>query len=72
MSTSWATISITANVHILNKEMAFQKLDYIHNNPLAEHWNLVKDPNDYYYSTCSFYEKGINNFDFIKDLRDEY
>ncbi len=52
--------------------MAFQKLDYIHNNPLAEHWNLVKDPNDYYYSTCSFYEKGINNFDFIKDLRDEY
>jgi len=37
-----------------------------------EHWNLVTDPCDYYYSTASFYEKNILNFAFIKDLRKEF
>ena len=37
---------------IYTKEVAWQKLDYIHNNPLAEHWNLVDDPCGYKYSSA--------------------
>jgi len=55
-----------------SREKAYQKLNYIHNNPLAEHWQLVQDPSNYYYSSASFYERGEVNFDFLKDLRDEF
>jgi len=45
------------------------RIEYIHFNPLAEHWNLVADPGAYYYSSALFYEKGISHFPFRKDLR---
>lgn len=35
------------------------KLRYIHNNPLQDHWRLVKCPEDYFYSSALFYEKGV-------------
>jgi len=47
-----------------------QKLDYIHLNPLQKHWNLVTDPNDYLYSSCSFYEKEDNRFDWLTHYMD--
>ncbi len=59
-------------VHLFTREVAYQKLDYIHCNPLAEHWQLADDPADYFYSTAGYYEKGIKNYPFIKDLRDEF
>lgn len=42
-----------------SKSILEQKLDYIHNNPLQEHWNLVKEPQEYNYSSASFYELGV-------------
>jgi len=48
--------------------MALQKLNYIHNNPLKEHWNLVKDSSDYKYSSAKYYELYEKNFHFLKDL----
>jgi putative transposase len=59
-------------IRIFSEKMAFQKLEYIHLNPLARHWNLVQDPNDYFYSSCSFYERNEKRFDFLKDLREEF
>jgi putative transposase len=59
-------------IHLYTQEVACQKLEYIHLNPLAEHWQLVTDPSDYFYSSASFYEKGSSNFTFIKDLRNEF
>ena len=47
-----------------------QKLDYIHLNPLQKHWNLVTDPNDYLYSSCSFYDKEDNRFDWLTHYMD--
>jgi hypothetical protein len=47
-----------------------QKLNYIHLNPMRGKWSLVSDPTEYYYSSCRFYEKGINDFDFLEDYRD--
>lgn len=59
-------------VQLYSKRMALQKLDYIHNNPLQEHWNLAADPSDYKYSSASYYERGENNFPFLKNLLDEF
>jgi len=56
----------------LRKDVAFQKLDYIHNNPLAEHWQFVTHPCDYKYSTCKYYNLGEKTYTFIKDLWDEF
>ncbi|MEO6542229.1 MAG: hypothetical protein ABIN74_14600 [Ferruginibacter sp.] len=52
------------------------KLDYIHNNPNAEHWKLCKEPADpiaigYNYSSAKFYKTGIDDpiaiaFGFLK------
>lgn len=41
-------------VHLYTREVAYEKLDYIHNNPLAEHWQLAKDPCEYKYSSARY------------------
>jgi hypothetical protein len=33
-----------------------QKLDYLHNSPLQDKWKLSEYPEDYKYSSASFYE----------------
>jgi REP element-mobilizing transposase RayT len=55
-------------IPLYSRKVALQKLKYIHNNPLAEHWLLAKDPCDYKYSSAKYYELNIKNFDFLKDL----
>ena len=59
-------------IHLFTKQVAYQKLDYIHYNPCAERWQLVNDPCEYKYSSAKFYELGIKEFDFLKDLREEF
>jgi putative transposase len=59
-------------VHLYTREVACQKLDYTHYNPVADQWQLVSDPCDYKYSTARFYEMGIKDFAFVKDLREEF
>ncbi|MGB3004927.1 MAG: transposase [Chitinophagaceae bacterium] len=59
-------------VQLYNKKIAVQKLKYIHNNPLAEHWQLAIEPSDYKYSSARYYEMNEKTFDFIKDLYDEF
>ncbi|HXI00045.1 MAG TPA: hypothetical protein VNI52_07230 [Sphingobacteriaceae bacterium] len=41
-------------VHLYSREVAFQKLDYIHNNPLSERWQLAKSPGEYLHSFNCF------------------
>ena len=57
-------------VKILSREMAEQKLDYIHFNPLQSHWNLCSDPLEYRFSSISFYESNSSEFTFLTDYRD--
>ena len=59
-------------IHIYTQEVAIQKLEYIHNNPLADRWALAKDPSDYKYSSAAFYEKGDTSYGFLKNLLDEF
>ena len=56
---------------LYSKEIAFQKLDYIHYNPVAEHWQLIQDPCEYKYSSAAFYEMNKNSFPFLNDLRND-
>ena len=55
---------------ISSEKFLFQKLNYIHHNPVSGRWNLVKDYTEYEHSSASFYETGkIKNyepFDFRK------
>ena len=59
-------------VHLYSKEIAFQKLEYIHNNPVTEYWRLAVETYDYPYSSASYYEKDKKMYSFLKDLRDEF
>ena len=59
-------------VPLFTKKVAIQKLKYMHYNPLAEHWQLVKDPCDYKYSSARYYELDEKNFPFLKDLWEEF
>jgi len=55
-------------VPLFDRKMALQKLNYIHKNPLAEHWQLAQHPCDYHYSSAKYYERDEKCFPFLKDL----
>ncbi len=52
--------------------VAYQKLDYIHNNPLQKVWCKFSDPCDYRYSSAAFYERGDRTFGFLRHLGEEF
>jgi putative transposase len=46
-------------------------LDYIHNNPLQEHWKLADRPENYRWSSSEFYKTGIDEFGILSKI-DKY
>jgi len=59
-------------IPLYTESVALQKLNYIHNNPVAPHWNLVNDICDYEYSSARLYELNEKKFDFLKNLWDHF
>jgi len=59
-------------IETFSKWVLEQKLNYIHNNPLQERWNLAKDPVDYRWSSATFYERGFDEFNMLTDYRDMF
>ncbi len=57
-------------IPILSREMAEQKLEYMHLNPLQSHWDLCANIDDYLYSSIAFYESNYSKFSFITDYRE--
>jgi REP element-mobilizing transposase RayT len=57
-------------IHIDNTIILEQKIDYVHNNPLQEKWQLVSAPELYEWSSASFYICEDKRFSFITDFRD--
>jgi putative transposase len=43
------------SIDILSRKVLEQKLHYIHQNPIQEKWNLIDLPENYRYSSASFY-----------------
>lgn len=60
------------SIIMYNRKVLEQKLDYIHTNPLQPHWSLAADPNDYYFSSCSFYEQEDNRFPWLTHYMDAF
>jgi putative transposase len=55
-----------------SKEKFEQKLDYVHENPLQERWNLAKRPEEYKWSSASFYETGDDPFGFLTHYAEHF
>jgi putative transposase len=56
-------------IPLSSEEILIQKLDYIHNNPIREKWQLAKQPQEYRFSSANFYFNGIDEFKFLKHFR---
>jgi REP element-mobilizing transposase RayT len=55
---------------IFTEKFLFQKIDYIHHNPVSGKWKLVNDYVDYEHSSASFYELGLAKHFEPKHFRD--
>ena len=44
--------------NIYSSKFLFQKMEYIHSNPVSKYWQLVKNRSDYKYSSACFYDNG--------------
>jgi REP element-mobilizing transposase RayT len=53
-----------------SEEFIFQKLQYMHLNPVSKKWSLVNDFTDYDHSSASFYEKGLKKYEHLVHLSD--
>ncbi len=58
------------SVDLFNEKIIVQKINYIHNNPLQDKWNLANNTSEYFYSSAMFYENENPTFDFLKDYRE--
>lgn len=56
------------SVEIYSPNVAKQKLDYIHANPVSGKWMLAKDDLHYHYSSARFYDSGKDDFGFLINL----
>lgn len=48
------------SIELFTPAVFYQKIDYIHNNPVRA--GLCKFPEDYKYSSASYYETGVDDF----------
>jgi len=53
------------SIQLFSKEVLVQKLNYIHNNPYHEKWNILNEIGSYYYSSEEYYKNDTNNFGFL-------
>ena len=59
-------------VNLYSRQTAEQKIEYIHNNPMQERWNLCTEQEDYKFSSAKFYKKGIDEFNMLTHYLVEY
>ena len=55
------------SIDLYSEEVFFQKLDYIHYNPVEA--GMCKLPEGYKYSSAKFYSTGIDDFGFLTHFR---
>jgi REP element-mobilizing transposase RayT len=56
--------------NIFSVDFLQQKLEYIHQNPVAKDWKLVEDRADYPYSSAGYYDYGRKPIIDITDVND--
>ncbi len=56
--------------NIFSEKFLAQKLEYIHQNPIAKEWNFAQERADYKYSSACFYDKDQKPIIEIDDIRE--
>ena len=56
--------------NIYSLDFLWQKMEYIHMNPVAKGWNLVKDRADYAYSSAGYYDYGRKPLIEVTDINE--
>lgn len=51
-----------------SEEKVFQKLNYIHQNPLQSHWDLATNEEDYKWSSAMFYQTEKDKFGILTSI----
>ncbi len=64
----WERNSLSIDVY--SEHIFLQKLDYIHNNPIQQKWNLVSYSEDYLYSSAAYYFREEDPFQIITHYQD--
>jgi len=59
------------SIDILRRSVLEQKLNYIHQNPIQDKWNLIDCPENYKYSSASFYIENKKSWSFLSHYYDE-
>jgi REP element-mobilizing transposase RayT len=59
-------------IPLFTRPVAFQKLTYMHHNPLVERWKLASTAEEYKYSSARYYATGIDEFGLLKNLNEEF
>ena len=59
-------------IRVFSREMAAQKLEYMHLNPLQPHWALCSFPADYKFSSAKFYEQNVDEFQLLTHFYDVF
>jgi len=59
----WERRAYAAEIN--TRGVAEQKLDYIHENPCHDRWQLATAPEKYFFSSARFYLLNIDEFGFI-------
>ncbi|HMG68998.1 MAG TPA: hypothetical protein VK588_14975 [Chitinophagaceae bacterium] len=54
------------SIDLYSEKFILQKLNYIHRNPCHPKWELATNPNDYLYSSATFYYNRENNFEILE------
>ena len=57
-------------VRVSGREMASQKLGYMHYNPMQPHWRLCTSAEAYRFSSAAFYETGVDEFGILTHYMD--
>jgi REP element-mobilizing transposase RayT len=52
------------------EKFLMQKLEYLHKNPCASHWNLAVIPENYQWSSASFYLSGDDRFSWLSHIKE--
>lgn len=60
------------SIEIYSREVAEQKLRYIHNNPHQEKWNLISNDTSYEFSSELFYNNGVDDFNMLTHYLDYF
>lgn len=56
-------------IPLSTNDILLQKLDYIHDNPVKDKWNLCSYPEGYTWSSANFYETGIDKHNILTHFR---